>query len=400
MTAIQLDRLNRVVAAAGRTEPYRRLWGGTARPFRDLSELKRLPPITRAQLQESSFAKRLVPGRVADYTSVTSGTTGYILEIARTEDEQRFLRAALIRQWRFWGWTETELHLRFNLGVGRSAPLTLNGLRAEVGASRPIPEQIAALEQIRPRRVVGPPSTLLEIADHLSRYPLEGVATFGEVLDPGARSELRSAFGAEPLDFYGSSEAGTIAWQCPAEGSYHINADTVLVEIMDGDDGVKKGDEGEVIISTLWNETTPIVRYRTGDGASLSPEPCPCGIPLPVMSQVQGRRMDWVRHHDGRRVAPFRVFAIISVPETRAVMRRFRFVQRALDDCLMEVVWRGEPQPGLLESRSGRLSRLLGGPVNVEVRTVESLPIQAGTVRLIESWVTDEGTGDSDGEDV
>jgi phenylacetate-CoA ligase len=47
-----------------------------------------------------------------------------------------------------------------------------------------------------------------------------------------------------------------------------------------------------LVFTTLTREATPVLRYRTGDIASLDPSPCPCGRTLPRMSKVVGRADD------------------------------------------------------------------------------------------------------------
>src|SRR5690606_40480301 len=46
----------------------------------------------------------------------------------------------------------------------------------------------------------------------------------------------------------------------------------------------------------------PLVRYRNGDRARLSPDPCPCGLPHPVIAELQGRVTDVVIAADGRQI--------------------------------------------------------------------------------------------------
>jgi phenylacetate-CoA ligase len=50
------------------------------------------------------------------------------------------------------------------------------------------------------------------------------------------------------------------------------------------------GAEGELVFSTLTKEALPLLRYRTGDIASLDRTPCACGRTLARMSTVRGRR--------------------------------------------------------------------------------------------------------------
>jgi phenylacetate-coenzyme A ligase PaaK-like adenylate-forming protein len=73
----------------------------------------------------------------------------------------------------------------------------------------------------------------------------------------------------------------------------HVNEDHFLVEAIAGDgQPVPDGTPGELVFSTLTREAQPLLRYRTGDVASLRRGPCGCGRTLVKMSKVTGRRDD------------------------------------------------------------------------------------------------------------
>ena len=96
---------------------------------------------------------------------------------------------------------------------------------------------------------------------------------------------------------YGLSEiiGPGVAVQCREvrEGS-HVNEDHFLAEVVDPETGepLPDGAEGELVFSTLTKEALPLLRYRTGDIASLDPAPCACGRTLARMGTVRGRRDD------------------------------------------------------------------------------------------------------------
>ena len=73
-------------------------------------------------------------------------------------------------------------------------------------------------------------------------------------------------FGVAVADNYGSTEA-FLAWACPA-GSYHINAEHVIVEVVDdAGNPARPGAPGRVLVTTLQNRIMPLVRYEIGDYA-------------------------------------------------------------------------------------------------------------------------------------
>ena len=56
---------------------------------------------------------------------------------------------------------------------------------------------------------------------------------------------------------------------------------------------------GDVIVTDLLNRAMPLIRYRIGDVAALSPASrCRCGRALPRLSRVEGRV--WQPPYNGR----------------------------------------------------------------------------------------------------
>src|SRR3954453_22061508 len=110
------------------------------------------------------------------------------------------------------------------------------------------------------------------------------------------RTQLESELGLMAINIYGLSEiiGPGVACECPRRDGLHVMEDHFLVEVVDPDSGepVPDGLDGELVFTTLTKEAMPLLRYRTGDIASLNREPCVCGRTLARMSAVRGRRDD------------------------------------------------------------------------------------------------------------
>jgi len=86
-----------------------------------------------------------------------------------------------------------------------------------------------------------------------------------------------------------------VAAECyEAADGLHVNEDHFIVEAVDPASGepVPDGTPGELVFTTVTKQALPLLRYRTGDIASLNREPCRCGRTLARMSKVIGRRDD------------------------------------------------------------------------------------------------------------
>lgn len=110
--------------------------------------------------------------------------------------------------------------------------------------------------------------------------------------------ELTERCGCRVFTHYGMTEMGYGGGvECQALDGYHMREGDLYLEILDPVTGqpVQDGQAGEVTFTTLTRQAMPLIRYRTGDLASFSPVPCPCGTFLKTMSRVSGRCENRVR---------------------------------------------------------------------------------------------------------
>jgi len=104
----------------------------------------------------------------------------------------------------------------------------------------------------------------------------------------------------------------------------HIQSENVLVEILDADNQpCAPGQTGRLVISSLHNFATPLIRYEIGDHATAGP-PCPCGRGLPVIAEILGRTRNMLVLESGeqqwprigfskfRKIAPIQQFQVIQ----------------------------------------------------------------------------------------
>lgn len=118
---------------------------------------------------------------------------------------------------------------------------------------------------------------------------LRAFYTAGEPLGPARRARISELWGGVPvLDVYGSTEIGSVSGTCPA-GTLHFWADRLLPEIRDPETGeyAREG-AGELVVTTLYQEGMPLLRYDLEDNVELYYRDCACGWKLPTL-KVHGR---------------------------------------------------------------------------------------------------------------
>lgn len=130
----------------------------------------------------------------------------------------------------------------------------------------------------------------------------------GQSVSQAFRDELEAAMpaGFRAYNVYGTTEAGgpVISVGCPHshqnDEMHLINEDTILTEIIDPVtlQPVEPGEVGEVVVTTLDKQASPVVRWRTRDLVRLSKHPydCPCGRRgMPMIGRVIGRSDDMLK---------------------------------------------------------------------------------------------------------
>lgn len=171
------------------------------------------------------------------------------------------------------------------------------------GVHLPISSNIGAEEaysicrKFNPTVIVSLPTMFVFMADLAKRdkfvFPnLRMIAYAGEQLSREAEAHVHKWLGVKEIKAlaYTSADCGIMGYQCPDCGfaTYHVPSDMQLVEIVNPDtlQPVRKGEKGEVVVTSLARSLQPIIRYRIGDMAILLEDKCKCGDPNPVFRLV------------------------------------------------------------------------------------------------------------------
>jgi phenylacetate-CoA ligase len=218
----------------------------------------------------------------------------------------------------------------------------------------------------------------------------------GEPWTEGLRMEIeRGLPGLRAVNFYGLSEmcGPGVATEClEGRDGLHVHEDHFLVEIVDPETGTPRdeGAEGELVFTTLQKEAMPLLRYRTGDIASLTSEPCVCGRTIARIRGLRGRRDDMIIVR-GVNVYPSNVeHALLSVPEAaphyQLVVEREGLMDELAVQC--EPVDVGVDTDKLLADVERVLHDQLGIRVRVDVLDSGAVPRSEGkAVRVVDRRV-------------
>ncbi len=191
----------------------------------------------------------------------------------------------------------------------------------------PLADIVRQLNDLQPAMFSGYASALMllaqeQLAGRLHIQP-SIVVSSAEPLSSETRAIIHQAFGVSPRNNYSCSEGGVMGYEC-RQGNMHLNTDWILYEPVD--ENYKPIPPGHfsnrVLITNLANRVMPIIRYELGDRACLDPEPCTCGITLPVVC-IEGRTDDLLQFEtvEGQKIPVLPLALWVVIKETPGVLR-------------------------------------------------------------------------------
>ncbi len=407
LAKVQTELLGRLLADAAAHVPWHR--EHTAPVLRDapgespLTLLERVPVLTRTMIQAQQAAlvsERHQPDGVVDFS--TSGSTGTPVTV-RWNRAANLVQAGLVA--RHYRWFDSDPAAKLaglrvvtgSDGVRRGRgwfPGAAAGETADMDASFPVRKQLEWLLREDPRYLMTYPSNaralLLEArAQGVKPTRLERIHSFGEAMADELPALARSIWNVPVADRYSAREVGLVAIQCPTGDGYHVQAESVLVELLDAHDRpVPEGETGRVVITNLHNRAMPMIRYAIGDYAAAGP-PCRCGSPLPVLKRILGRTRNMFVMPDGDVLWPrFSSQELGNV----APIRQFQLVQTSLDEVIFRLVAMRAITAEEESTLESLVRRRLLGDYRLEFRYVDDIPRSAsGKYEDFRSEVAQDG---------
>ncbi len=378
--AFQQRQLAALLAHAARHAPFyaRRLYeaGFSAAAPLDDATWRRIPILTRREVQANADAlraKTCPESHGSPLTFESSGSTGIpvkgaVTRIANLLWDAVEARDALWHRRRLAGSFAAIRHPReikveahglrtdhWGSGIG-SAFHTGPGFVFDI--RRPIPEQLDWLLNIDPDYLLTYPSVMRELVLESGRRrqrprALRTALTFGEQLPGDLRELVARSWQVALEDNYSAGETGAIALQCPEGTHYHIQAESVFVEVLDeNDQPCAPGAVGRVVATPLHNFAMPLIRYEIGDYAEAGAPACSCGRKLPVLTRILGRVHNMMRLPDGKAWWPLVQYPLAYSGEP---IIQWQVVQRSLKLIEVRLVVDGGPNAALEERLRRRL---------------------------------------------
>jgi len=154
------------------------------------------------------------------------------------------------------------------------------------------------------------------IIDNKIKVTPDIVFSSAELLDKDTRVLIEKAFNAPVCDFYGSTEGGCVAFQIPKSDFYYVPSDITYLEVKSGEEIIPVNDAtyGEAIITNLWNQTFPVIRYNIGDFIEIDQniDSNKSFINFPRISRIVGKYLDFLVFPNNEIVSPHKVKQLLT----------------------------------------------------------------------------------------
>jgi len=278
--------------------------------LKSLKDISKLPFTTAKDLQEGyPFPLRSSPFKKIVRIHASSGTTGKRKVLCYTQKDINDWGNMFARCYEMAGLTAKDrvqvavgygvwtAGVGFQLGVER-----LGAMAIPIGPGN-IDMQCQFLEDFQSTVLCATASMALLMGEEVEKRGLKGKIALNKVImgsersSDAMRSRMKELLDVEHVyDITGLTELygpGT-GIDCSYHEGVHYWADYYILELLNPKtlQPVQPGETGEMVVTTLKKEASPLIRYRTRDLTRLIPKRCSCGSILPIHDRLLGRSDD------------------------------------------------------------------------------------------------------------
>ncbi|MDQ7787059.1 MAG: phenylacetate--CoA ligase [Thermodesulfovibrionales bacterium] len=206
--------------------------------------------------------------------------------------------------------------------------------------------QIALMQDFKTTTLHITPSYALYLATVMQNEGLDPQKDFSlrraylgsEPYSEETRKKIEKFFHIDVYNSYGLSEMNGpgVAFECREKNGMHLWEDNFIMEVIDPDTGETKpdGEKGELVLTTLYREAMPILRYRTRDITRILPGKCKCGRTHRRISRIIGRTDDMIIVR-GVNIFPQQIERVLM--GVKAVAQNYQIVLESYDQMTVRV---------------------------------------------------------------
>jgi phenylacetate-CoA ligase len=403
LQAFQWEELAKLLKHAYENVPY---WRGQfdrlgLKPsdIKTYEDFCRIPVTDKKSIRENYEEMRAVNYNGKTWKKSTGGSTGEPLHFEYTPESYDW-RVAASKRGYSWAGCEDGVKQAYiwGIAIGKVSPfkklkeclhhllLRQKYFNCFEFSEKEMAHAIVSLNRYKPEIIVGYTNPLYSFAKYIKNhgkisFKPKAVISAAEALHDFQRKEISSVFGCGVFNTYGSREFMLIASECEKHKGLHINMENLLIEVL-GDDGkpVKSGETGEVVITDLHNYGMPFIRYKIGDLAVFSGEPCLCGRGLPMLRDVVGRSLDMIKVSNGNNI-PGEFFPHLM--KDFHEVKQFQVIQDKINSLVVKIVKAENFDESRLALMKDEIFKVVGREVNVSIVFVDEIPLTATGKRRV-----------------
>lgn len=316
LQAHQLKGLQWTVAHAYNGSPFYRskLAAAGVQPggIKSLEDIRNLPFTTADDLREGyPFPLLSVPGSDVVRIHASSGTTGKKKVLTYTQKDIDDWTYFFARCYEMAGLTrEDRVQIAVGYGVWTAGASFQAGCEKFGAMALPVGPgnvdmQCQFLVDMGSTVMCCTASMALLMAEEIERRNLRDKIALKKIIFGSERSSdamrrrIKALLGLDDMfDIPGMTELygpGT-GLECGRHEGIHYWADYYILEILDPEtlEPVPEGQPGEMVVTTLCKEASPLIRYRTHDLTRMMGGTCSCGNILPMHDKILGRSDDMI----------------------------------------------------------------------------------------------------------
>ncbi|KJS28681.1 MAG: hypothetical protein VR64_23460 [Desulfatitalea sp. BRH_c12] len=367
------------------------------RDIKSLDDLKKIPPLTREDL--NSQLQALISDRYSKdqiHYDKTGGSTGLSTQFVRSNECLAIKKATEFRFNSWAGWKPGERILYYwspiqDFSSNNKKPNEIIQKyfrkRLALYAGKLNPEILAQhaekWKKFQPHLVRAFPSSLQMFAEYLnenniSPYSPKAIITVGETLNQFQRALFEKTFRCKVFNCYVSRECGNMASECNEHDGLHVAEELIHIEVETENDDV-----GNLLITDLSNFAMPLIRYRIQDMSKIKLGKCSCGRTLIKLNLESARLSDYiVSPVDNTKIGGVTIIHYLLAEGPR--VGRFQIIQDKKNHLLIKMSGsKSDNQKGIAHIHR-TIDTLFEGKMLTDIEFVEHIPfLKSGKYQFI-----------------
>lgn len=359
--------------------------------IKDFEDLEKIPILTKEDVFKNY--KRLLPQDINLKKLIikhTSGTTGKPLTVYFDKNSWGLRIAAIERARTYAGlkYTQKKIEMKGTLikyaisgtkiiyehdALQKTLRLNTGFLNDEV-----LNKYSQLIQEFKPEYIEGFPTPVFLLARHMKEknecIDLKAVLVHSEPLLPPQKKVIEESFNCKTFNRYDLDEGVTSAAECEKHKGLHIDLEKGVIEIVKDGKTQNYKKSGKIIVTGLYNLAFPLIRYDTGDIATISKKECLCGRSSDIISSLEGRETDTILTTEEDIILPAPALSYILKSCTNLGIKETQFIQTEKNILKVKIIKRKNYTIYSEKILKRKLNNYFGNKLKLDLEYVNFIP--------------------------